>query len=85
MKPGWKIIRIVVTGMEYDVPFLQRSSPPLFSGINNTPFNCSAYPTRFVDVLATMVHSTTGLVMKLRSRDGHVEDCKFLAWHQIQS
>ena len=79
------MIGIIVTVIEYDVPFLQRSSPSLFSGINNTSLNRSAYPTCCVDVLSTMEHSTTCLIVKLRSRDDYVDYRKFLPRHQIQS
>ena len=79
------MMRIVVAGNEYGVPFFQSSSSCLFSGINNAPFNRSADETCLVYVLAAMVHATTGLFMKLRSGDGHEEDRKSLARHQIQS
>ena len=70
-----------MTGNEHAVPIVQSSSPCMLSSIDNAPFNRYAHQTRVDYGLSAMVHTTTGLVMKLRSEDGG----KSLAWHQIQS
>ena len=70
-----------MTGFEHEVPIVQSSSLRRLSGIGSAPFNCYTHQTRVVYGLPTMVHATTGLVMKVRSEDGG----KSLVRHQFQS